>query len=183
MVILSISITGFYLPTIQISTLFTGSMPPMPGMPGIPENITVTFISPTSVRVSWDTSIEHIEKYDVTYKPTDARCVSRFVSRSFAPPRVAHSTRNRTRIDLAIQNVDVAIDVRSSRSWYRNIDGGKHRCLFWCTKISVRWGGGNRFVRIKLGAITAPFTAFEFRIAVMWVMWVCNLYNWHYSFL
>lgn len=49
-----------------------GSMPPMPGMPGIPENITVTFISPTSVRVSWDTSIEHIEKYDVTYKPTDA---------------------------------------------------------------------------------------------------------------
>lgn len=47
----------------------------MPGGPWVPENITVTFINPTSVRVSWDTSAEKVEKYDVTYKPTDARCV------------------------------------------------------------------------------------------------------------
>lgn len=45
-----------------------GSMPQV----GTPENITVMFLSPTSVRVSWTTSIEQVEKYDVTYKPTDA---------------------------------------------------------------------------------------------------------------
>ncbi|VEN58065.1 unnamed protein product, partial [Callosobruchus maculatus] len=44
------------------------------GGPGIPENITVTFLSPTSVRVSWATStVYSADKYDVTYKPTDAR--------------------------------------------------------------------------------------------------------------
>jgi len=47
------------------------------GIPGVPENITVMFLNPTSVRVSWSTSqVEQVEKYDVTYKPTDARCVS-----------------------------------------------------------------------------------------------------------
>ncbi|XP_043272022.1 uncharacterized protein [Venturia canescens] len=49
---------------------FVGSMT---GIPGVPENITVMFLNPTSVRVSWSTSqVEQIEKYDVTYKPTDA---------------------------------------------------------------------------------------------------------------
>lgn len=42
-----------------------------------PVNITVTFISPTSVRVSWHISkvstSSPIEKYEVTYKPTEAR--------------------------------------------------------------------------------------------------------------
>ena len=42
-----------------------------------PENITVTFINPTSVRISWQTAVDvqtnAAEKYDVTYKPTDAR--------------------------------------------------------------------------------------------------------------
>lgn len=42
-----------------------------------PENITVTFLNPTSVKVSWQTSVDQhaipIDKYDVTYKPTDAR--------------------------------------------------------------------------------------------------------------
>ena len=34
------------------------------------------FLNPTSVRVSWSTSqVEQVEKYDVRYKPTDARCV------------------------------------------------------------------------------------------------------------
>lgn len=49
----------------------------IPGsIPAAPENITVTFINPTSVRVSWQqpTDVANpIEKYDVTYKPTDAR--------------------------------------------------------------------------------------------------------------
>lgn len=45
----------------------------MPGSPGVPENITVTFLNPTTVKVSWDTSVDHVDKYDVTYKPTDAR--------------------------------------------------------------------------------------------------------------
>lgn len=48
----------------------------MTGIPGVPENVTVMFLNPTSVRVSWSTSlVEQVEKYDVTYKPTDARCV------------------------------------------------------------------------------------------------------------
>ncbi|KAF7988990.1 hypothetical protein HCN44_007300 [Aphidius gifuensis] len=52
---------------------FVGSMT---GVPGVPENVTVMFLNPTSVRVSWSTSlVEQIEKYDVTYKPTDARMV------------------------------------------------------------------------------------------------------------
>uniref|UniRef100_A0A182UF08 Fibronectin type-III domain-containing protein n=1 Tax=Anopheles melas TaxID=34690 RepID=A0A182UF08_9DIPT len=46
-------------------------------IPTAPENITVTFLTPTSVRVSWQTSMDPhtmpVDKYDVTYKPTDAR--------------------------------------------------------------------------------------------------------------
>ncbi|CRL02874.1 CLUMA_CG015916, isoform A [Clunio marinus] len=45
-------------------------------IPSAPENITVTFINPTSVRVSWQQPMDiayPIEKFDVTYKPTDAR--------------------------------------------------------------------------------------------------------------
>ncbi|XP_043472046.1 uncharacterized protein LOC122504834 isoform X6 [Leptopilina heterotoma] len=46
----------------------------MTGVKGVPENITVMFLNPTSVRVSWSTSqVEKVEKYDVSYKPTDAR--------------------------------------------------------------------------------------------------------------
>ncbi|XP_052747691.1 fibronectin type III domain-containing protein 5 isoform X2 [Galleria mellonella] len=43
--------------------------------PGVPENITVTFLNPTTVKVSWSTTAELVEKYDVTYKPSDARVV------------------------------------------------------------------------------------------------------------
>lgn len=56
---------------------FIGSMT---GVPGVPENVTVMFLSPTSVRVSWSTSqVDQVEKYDVTYKPTDARCVVKWL--------------------------------------------------------------------------------------------------------
>ncbi|XP_021698897.1 uncharacterized protein LOC5569059 isoform X2 [Aedes aegypti] len=45
-------------------------------IPSAPENITITFLSPTAVRVSWQTSMDPhtmpVDKYDVTYKPTDA---------------------------------------------------------------------------------------------------------------
>lgn len=53
-----------------VTCLFPGSIP------AAPENITVTFINPTSVRVSWQQSVDAqypVEKYDVTYKPIDAR--------------------------------------------------------------------------------------------------------------
>ncbi|XP_017493630.1 PREDICTED: uncharacterized protein LOC108381730 [Rhagoletis zephyria] len=44
-------------------------------IPATPENITVTFLTPTTVRVSWQTMIDlnahPIEKYIVTYKPAD----------------------------------------------------------------------------------------------------------------
>lgn len=46
-------------------------------LPAAPENITVTFLNPTSVRVSWQTTINShispVDKFDVIYKPTDAR--------------------------------------------------------------------------------------------------------------
>jgi len=47
----------------------------MPGT-GAPENITVELLSPSSVKVSWATTMDNVEKYDVNYKPTNARYVS-----------------------------------------------------------------------------------------------------------
>ncbi|KAJ8920024.1 hypothetical protein NQ315_011674 [Exocentrus adspersus] len=63
-----------YIPGISEKLKKLGSMPG--GGPGVPENITVTFLNPTSVKVSWATSTENADKYDVTYKPTDARVVA-----------------------------------------------------------------------------------------------------------
>ncbi|CAG4940923.1 unnamed protein product [Parnassius apollo] len=51
----------------SLTLLLSGSMGP-----GVPENITVTFLNPTTVRVSWSTAADLVEKYDVTYKPSDA---------------------------------------------------------------------------------------------------------------
>nr|XP_023011558.1 uncharacterized protein LOC111501873 isoform X1 [Leptinotarsa decemlineata] len=61
-----------FLVVSTILLLSTGLAGSMPGGPGVPENITVTFLNPTSVRVSWATSVANADKYDVTYKPTDA---------------------------------------------------------------------------------------------------------------
>ncbi|KAH8393426.1 hypothetical protein KR215_010455, partial [Drosophila sulfurigaster] len=59
------------------SFLLTGTIPA--AIPATPENITVTFLTPTAVRVSWQTQIDlkahPIDKYIVTYKPTDDRVV------------------------------------------------------------------------------------------------------------
>ncbi|KAL7737031.1 hypothetical protein ACLKA6_005255 [Drosophila palustris] len=57
-------------------------------IPATPENITVTFLTPTAVRVSWQTQIDlkahPIEKYIVTYKPTDDRIVQNVAGSSEA---------------------------------------------------------------------------------------------------
>jgi hypothetical protein len=44
----------------------------MPGT-GAPENITIVFLSPSSVKVSWATTMDNVEKYDVNFKPTNVR--------------------------------------------------------------------------------------------------------------
>lgn len=53
-------------------------------IPATPENITVTFLTPSTVRVSWQTMIDlnahPVEKYIVTYKPSDDRYVKLFMN-------------------------------------------------------------------------------------------------------
>ncbi|XP_034248388.1 uncharacterized protein LOC117649603 [Thrips palmi] len=53
---------------------FVGCMPRGGAGPsdGAPSNITVMFLSHTSVHVNWTVNMDNVEKYDVTYKPTDA---------------------------------------------------------------------------------------------------------------
>lgn len=53
--------------------MFAGCMPRGGAGDGAPANITVMFLSHSSVHVNWSTNMENVEKYDVTYKPTDAR--------------------------------------------------------------------------------------------------------------
>ena len=50
---------------------FPGSMPGTGG----PENVTVELISPSSAKVSWVTNMDNVEKYDVNFRPTNARYV------------------------------------------------------------------------------------------------------------
>lgn len=103
--------------------LFAGSVT---GIPGVPENITVMFLNPTSVRVSWSTSqVEQVEKYDVTYKPTDARCVpaiSIYIARtrertfffiSFAMIYVYRNFVRESADQLLRNNASVCISARS----------------------------------------------------------------------
>jgi hypothetical protein len=60
-----------WYPIVNLFFQFQGSIP------AAPENITVTFINPSSVRVSWQMAMDihtnPIDKFDVTYKPTDGR--------------------------------------------------------------------------------------------------------------
>lgn len=62
---------GWCVPRSLKSNSVTGSFPVSP------ENITVTFLTSTSVRISWQTYIDPaytpIEKFDVSYKPSNAR--------------------------------------------------------------------------------------------------------------
>lgn len=50
---------------------FVGSQPN--GVGGTPENVTIRFIDSKTVRVVWSTVWNNIDRYDVTYKPTDAK--------------------------------------------------------------------------------------------------------------
>lgn len=47
-----------------------------------PGDITVMFISPNAVKVSWKISLRGIEKYDVMYKPTNARYDSKNIRKT-----------------------------------------------------------------------------------------------------
>ncbi|XP_063973617.1 uncharacterized protein LOC135160704 isoform X4 [Diachasmimorpha longicaudata] len=86
---------------------FVGSMT---GIPGVPENITVMFLNPTSVRVSWSTSqVDQVEKYDVTYKPTDAR--------NFTIDREDFSDRNET-IDQYYESYNETYNETFSLTYY-----------------------------------------------------------------
>ncbi|XP_049861127.1 fibronectin type III domain-containing protein 5 isoform X2 [Schistocerca gregaria] len=50
-----------------------GCVGSMPGASMVPENITVMFLSPTTIKVSWATTSDVMaDKFDVMYKPTDA---------------------------------------------------------------------------------------------------------------
>ncbi|KAI5709529.1 hypothetical protein M8J76_000081 [Diaphorina citri] len=43
--------------------------------PSAPQNVTVTFLSPSSVRIAWMTApgLPKVDHYDVNYKPSDAK--------------------------------------------------------------------------------------------------------------
>ncbi|XP_060654607.1 uncharacterized protein LOC132790172 isoform X1 [Drosophila nasuta] len=62
-----------FIAVLLVNGCLAGTIPA--AIPATPENITVTFLTPTAVRVSWQTQIDlkahPIEKYIVTYKPTD----------------------------------------------------------------------------------------------------------------
>ena len=61
----------------------------MPGI-GAPENITIEFLSANTVKVSWATSTDIVEKYDVNYKPTNARYGKQYC------PLLISTVRNKT---------------------------------------------------------------------------------------
>ncbi|XP_026683481.1 uncharacterized protein LOC103514819 [Diaphorina citri] len=46
--------------------------------PSAPQNVTVTFLSPSSVRIAWMTApgLPKVDHYDVNYKPSDAKVVA-----------------------------------------------------------------------------------------------------------
>ncbi|XP_023288565.1 uncharacterized protein LOC105703806 isoform X2 [Orussus abietinus] len=97
---------------------FVGSMT---GIPGVPENITVMFLNPTSVRVSWSTSqVEQIEKYDVTYKPTDARVVAVVAGNSEAV--TLSGLRADTQYQLVVTAVKAGKKLRSRPIVFRTLE-------------------------------------------------------------
>uniref|UniRef100_A0A8D8SXG3 Fibronectin type-III domain-containing protein n=1 Tax=Cacopsylla melanoneura TaxID=428564 RepID=A0A8D8SXG3_9HEMI len=46
--------------------------------PSAPQNVTITFLSPSSVRIAWMTApgLPKVDHYDVNYKPSDAKVVA-----------------------------------------------------------------------------------------------------------
>ncbi|XP_031850333.1 uncharacterized protein LOC116435176 isoform X7 [Nomia melanderi] len=97
---------------------FVGSVT---GIPGVPENITVMFLNPTSVRVSWSTSqVDQVEKYDVTYKPTDARVVPVIAGNSEAV--TLSGLRADTQYQLAVTAIRAGKKYRSRPIVFRTLE-------------------------------------------------------------
>ncbi|XP_011503346.1 PREDICTED: uncharacterized protein LOC105366552 [Ceratosolen solmsi marchali] len=94
------------------------------GIPGVPENITVMFLNPTSVRVSWSTNqVEQVEKYDVTYKPTDARVVAVVAGNSEAV--TLSNLRADTQYQLVVTAVKDGKKLRSRPIVFRTLEPSK----------------------------------------------------------
>ncbi|XP_023318330.1 uncharacterized protein LOC106649726 isoform X2 [Trichogramma pretiosum] len=94
------------------------------GMIGMPENITVMFLSPTSVRVSWSTNhTDHVEKYDVIYKPTDARVVAVVAGNSEAI--TLGNLRSNTQYQLVVTAVKDNKKLRSRPIVFRTLEPTK----------------------------------------------------------
>ncbi|XP_029404776.2 uncharacterized protein LOC105222846 isoform X2 [Bactrocera dorsalis] len=93
-------------------------------IPATPENITVTFLTPTTVRVSWQTMIDlnahPIEKYIVTYKPTDDRVVQDVAGNSEAIilDRLSPSTQ----YSIAVTAIWLGKKYRSRQIIFRTLD-------------------------------------------------------------
>ncbi|KAL1497834.1 hypothetical protein ABEB36_008723 [Hypothenemus hampei] len=95
----------------------------MPSGLGAPENITVTFLNPSTVRVSWATTLNNVDKYDITYKPTDARVVAIAAGNSDA---VTLSNLNPdTQYQLTVSAVSAGRKYRSRPIVFRTLEPPK----------------------------------------------------------
>ncbi|XP_055921943.1 uncharacterized protein LOC129952972 isoform X3 [Eupeodes corollae] len=96
-------------------------------IPATPENITVAFLTPTTVRVSWQTNLhsEFVDKYIVTYKPTDDsyRVVQDVAGNSEAIilDRLSPSTQ----YSIAVTAIRLGKKYRSRQIIFRTLDSPK----------------------------------------------------------
>ncbi|XP_055371684.1 uncharacterized protein LOC129605778 isoform X4 [Condylostylus longicornis] len=96
-------------------------------IPATPENITITFLTPTSVRVSWQTMLDiqthPVDKYVVTYKPTDDRVVKQVAGNSEAVilDRLSPSTQ----YSIGVTAIWLGKKYRSRQIVFRTLDSPK----------------------------------------------------------
>ncbi|XP_037949741.1 uncharacterized protein LOC119680818 isoform X2 [Teleopsis dalmanni] len=107
-----------FIMILVVNACFAGTIP------ATPENITVTFLTPTTVRVSWQTMIDlnahPVEKYIVTYKPTDDRVVQDVAGNSEAIilDRLSPSTQ----YSIAVTAIWLGKKYRSRQIIFRTLD-------------------------------------------------------------
>ncbi|XP_073812379.1 uncharacterized protein isoform X2 [Musca autumnalis] len=93
-------------------------------IPATPENITVTFLTPTTVRVSWQTMIDlnahPVEKYIVTYKPTDDRVMQDVAGNSEAI--ILDRLTPGTQYSIVVSAVWLGKKYRSRQVIFRTLD-------------------------------------------------------------
>ncbi|XP_075166966.1 uncharacterized protein LOC142239089 [Haematobia irritans] len=93
-------------------------------IPATPENITVTFLTPTTVRVSWQTMIDlnahPVEKYIVTYKPTDDRVMQDVAGNSEAI--ILDRLTPSTQYSIVVSAVWLGKKYRSRQVIFRTLD-------------------------------------------------------------